>query len=141
MVSALRFRIGNDAVQLNSLRASVRGHLEAHDVDGKAVYGVDLALEELAGNVLRYGYASGIAGELNIAVVTSPTSVAVTIEDNGRPFDPTCHPEPSRARSISESSIGGRGISMVRRSARSMTYCRESGVNRTVVEIARAVDS
>jgi anti-sigma regulatory factor (Ser/Thr protein kinase) len=92
-------------------------------------------VEELGGNAIRYGHAQSI----RMDVVLAPAVVRLSIVDDGRPFDPTRHPEPTRARSLAEASVGGRGISLVRRFVRTMRYERDAGHNRLEIEIARAL--
>jgi anti-sigma regulatory factor (Ser/Thr protein kinase) len=131
---ALSAAFASDLAELEQARDRVRAHLERAGVDETALYGVDLALEELGGNAIRYGKARTI----RVEVAVDPSVVRVTLADDGRPFDPTRHPEPARARTLAEASIGGRGISLVRRFARAMRYQRDSDGNRLVVEVARA---
>jgi anti-sigma regulatory factor (Ser/Thr protein kinase) len=135
----LAFVIPNEAAQLKSLRANVCRQLEEIGIDEKAVYAVDLTLEELGGNVLRYGYDAGVRGEIRVEIATTRTAVVVVLLDDARPFDPTLHAEPRFVGRVGDAPIGGRGISMVRRSTRAMRYRRESGLNRVEVEVARAM--
>jgi anti-sigma regulatory factor (Ser/Thr protein kinase) len=128
---------GSDLAELERARDRVRAHLERAGVDEAALYAVDLALEELAGNAIRHGKARTI----RIEVEVEASVVRVTLADDGRPFDPTRHPEPARARTLADASIGGRGISLVRRFARAMRYQRDADGNRLVVEVARASTS
>lgn len=131
---ALSAAFGSDLAELERARDRVRAHLEAAGVDETALYAVDLALEELGGNTIRYGKP----GTIRVEVAVEASTVRVTIADDGPPFDPTRHPEPVRARSLAEAPIGGRGISLVRRFARAMRYRRDSGGNRLEVDVSRA---
>ena len=115
----------------------MRKHLERSGVDETAVYAVDLVLEEIAGNTIRYGYAKGAAGSIQVQLEVGARDVRITIQDDARPFDPTRHPEPKPARTLRESPVGGRGITMVRRYARTMRYRREGGSNSIEIEVAR----
>lgn len=130
----------NDFPSLAAARERVRRHLAALGVDERAVYAVDLVLEELAGNALRHGYDQGERGEIRVVLSMTPAEVLVGITDDARAFDPTLHPEPSPARTLQDAPSGGRGISMVRNSVRAMRYRREAGRNRLDIEVARAMD-
>jgi anti-sigma regulatory factor (Ser/Thr protein kinase) len=130
----LSLAIAGDGTDLERTRDRVRELLERAAVDEAAVYAVDLAIEELAGNVTRYGRARAIS----VDVAIDASLVRVTIQDDGLPFDPTQHPEPARVRTLAEAPIGGRGISLVRRFARAMRYRRESDRNRLEVDVARS---
>jgi serine/threonine-protein kinase RsbW len=133
---ALEFR--NDAAALVSVRDRVRDELAARGVDESAAYAVDLVLEELAGNALRYGYRELAEGSMRVDVSVEARCVRVVIEDDARPFDPTHHPEPAPAKQLRDAPIGGRGISMVRRVVSAMRYERREGHNVLEVEVPRA---
>jgi anti-sigma regulatory factor (Ser/Thr protein kinase) len=129
--------IANCGTALADANARIRAHLERAGVDEAAVHAVDLVLEELVGNVLRYGFPDGREHVIRVAADVRPASVVVRIDDDGQPFDPTAHPEPAPAKSLAEAVVGGQGIAMVRRATRAMRYRREAGRNRLEVEIAR----
>jgi len=135
--ASLALALANDAQALVAARERVRQHLHELDVDEAAAYGVDLVLEELAGNTIRYGYDAGGAGTIRIAVAVASDRVRVSIADDARPFDPTRQPEPERALSLQSAPLGGRGIAMVRRVVRTMRYRRDAGENRIEVDLPR----
>ena len=134
----LALALRNDTSALDGAREEARRHLENLGVDETAAYAVDLVLEELAGNTIRYGYAKGTEGSIRIELAVGPRDVRIAIRDDARPFDPTRHPDPKPARTVRESPVGGRGIAMVRRYARALRYRRENGANAIEVEVARA---
>jgi anti-sigma regulatory factor (Ser/Thr protein kinase) len=126
-----------DPGTLAEVRESVRRHLESARLEEAAVYAVDLALEELVGNTIRHGYDGGAEGRIGVDVAIQGDHVRVRITDDGRPFDPTRHPEPARPRDLATAAVGGRGVSMVRRLVRAMRYRREPGGNWIEVEVPR----
>lgn len=130
-----------EANSLVAARESVRRHLEEARLDETAVYAVDLALEELVGNTIRYGYGAQSGGSIRVEVSIARDSVRVSISDDGGPFDPTRQPEPERPRDLESAPVGGRGVSMVRRLARAMHYRRRPEGNWTEVEVPRAAPS
>lgn len=130
----------NERARLDAARARVRELLTTLRVDDRARYAVDLALEELGSNALVHGYGERAPGEMTVEVDVEPSIVRVALSDDARPFDPTSHPEPARARSLPEAPAGGRGISMVRASAAAMRYRREANRNRVEVDVARRVE-
>lgn len=132
---SLTFR--NDAASLASARERVRQHLHADGVDDAANYAIDLSLEELAGNTLRYGYDTEEERAIRVDVTVTRTAVRIAITDDARPFDPTLHPDPQLPRTLGEAPAGGRGISMVRRVVHAMRYRREAGRNRLEVDVQR----
>jgi len=120
-------------------RERVRRLLAANDVDPRATYVVDLALEELLGNTVRYGYgSSAVSGEIEVVAGLADDEITLQLTDDAAPFDPTGHPEPTPAPSLEETRIGGLGISMVRHAVDALTYEREGERNCTRVRVKRS---
>lgn len=136
----LAFTIPNDGASLSAARAAACRHLARHDVDEAAVHAVELIVEELVGNVIRYGY-DGQRDEIEIEIDVRPERLLVTVTDHGRPFDPTRHEPPSPERTLAQSPLGGRGIALTRAVTGAMRYERRSGRNRLEVEVPRATAS
>jgi anti-sigma regulatory factor (Ser/Thr protein kinase) len=134
---ARAFTIPNDSASLSAARAAARRHLARHAVDEAAVHAVELIVEELVGNVIRYGY-DGQRDEIGIEIDVHPEHLLVTLTDHARPFDPTRHQPPAPAPSLAETPIGGRGIAMTRAVTGAMRYERRRGLNRLEVEVPRA---
>jgi serine/threonine-protein kinase RsbW len=63
-----------------------------------------------------------------VDVRTEPRRVVVTIEDDGRPFNP--NDAPPVVREIMESRRGGLGIHLVKKLSRELTYTRVENRNR-----------
>ena len=97
---------------------------------------VCLALEEMAGNIIRYGY--DVPGErvIEIGIGFDASEVTLTLRDDGKPFNPmTADPPPTG--DVEERDIGGVGVYLVRSMVRSMEYRREEGRNVLTLRIGR----
>ena len=116
----------------------VRSFLASCAVDAAATHAVDVAFEELVGNVVRYAYDERHRGRIDVELLVLPERLRLTVTDDGKPFDPTHFPVADRPRSIAEAKLGGRGISMVRKVVADWSYRRNARRNWNVVEIARA---
>ncbi len=102
--------------------------LTALDAAGLAAatrYQVELAYEELVGNVVRHGTIAGQGVEIVVSIDIQADYVEVTIDDNGIAFDPREHPD-ALPGSLEEATLGGRGITMVRRAAAAFDYERSA---------------
>ena len=129
--------IPNAPAALVRLRIDMSRFLAGLAVDESAVHAVELVLEELVGNTLRYGYADGAVHEIGVELEVEPLGILVRLRDDARPFDPTRYIAPARPASIAEAPIGGRGIALVRACVRAMRYRREGPTNVLEVEIER----
>ena len=92
-------------------------------------FALNLCLEELFLNAVRHGRAS----RTRISISATPDAVQLEFVDDGAPFDPTV--SPGRIRAPDEDvPIGGHGTGLLRKFSRRMTYGRNDGHNRLVVE-------
>ena len=93
----------------------------------------ELCVDELVTNLVRYAWADGAAHALTVRIERSPSEVEITVEDDGRPFDPNDAPVSLPARSLAEAVPGGRGLMLVRSIAPRLRYERRDGRNRVTV--------
>jgi serine/threonine-protein kinase RsbW len=110
--------------------------LDAAGVSARVRFQAELVFEELVTNVIRYGYDEG-EPFADIEVRVGPADVVMVISDAGRPFNPLERAEPTPAASLAEASIGGLGISLVRKATSDLRYERADGVNRLTAVIPR----
>lgn len=96
----------------------------------ETLYFVQLAIEELITNCIKYGYDD--SGEHTIVIVLSVADehLSITLIDDGHPFDPLAVPPPNLSLDIQDRPIGGLGIFLLRELADEMTYERRDGRNR-----------
>ena len=108
----------------------VNEQLEAVDCPMKAQMQIDIAIDELFGNIAHYAYAPG-EGDATVRVETSedPRAVIVTFMDKGTPYDPLAKEDPDTTLSADDRKIGGLGIYMVKKSMDEMTYEYKDGQN------------
>jgi anti-sigma regulatory factor (Ser/Thr protein kinase) len=95
------------------------------------LYAVQLCLEELVANIVLHGRPSG-AKNLSIQVDLCPVAggLEVHVDDSGWAFDPTLAMAPAPAQSLDDAPVGGLGLVLVRRFARSIAYRRDGDWNR-----------
>jgi anti-sigma regulatory factor (Ser/Thr protein kinase) len=134
----LECTFGNRFSELQHVIEQVRVFLERHEIRGRAAYGVNLAVEEMATNILKYGYEDSEAHLVQLRLEVLPETVAISLEDDGRPFDPLTAPEPDLSPGLETREPGGLGISLVRKLARRMSYERCDGKNQVTVLIDRS---
>lgn len=102
---------------------------EQEDWEPALTFKVKLAIEELGINVANHGRVDKIP-EIEIVVNSSPEKLTITIEDDGRPFDPLNDaPAPDLTSALEDRPIGGLGIHFVREMMDEMTYRHEDGKN------------
>ena len=108
----------------------VNEQLEALDCPMKAQMQIDIAIDELFGNIAHYAYNPEIGqATVRVEVVEDPLSVVITFIDNGVPYDPLAKADPDTTLSAEERDIGGLGIYMVKKSMDDMRYEYRDGQN------------
>ena len=108
----------------------VNEQLEALDCPMKAQMQIDIAIDELFGNIAHYAYNPEVGdATVRVEVVENPLSVIITFIDNGVPYDPLKKDDPDTTLSAEERAIGGLGIFMVKKTMDDITYEYKDGQN------------
>ena len=115
---------------IEKVTAFVDGQLEQIDCPPKAQMQIDIAIDELFGNIAQYAYnpETGPA-TVRVEVTQSPISVVITFIDHGIPYDPLKTADPDITLSAEERKIGGLGIFMVKKTMDEITYEYKNGQN------------
>lgn len=104
--------------------------LEALDCPMKAQMQINIAIDELFGNIAHYAYNPDVGeATVRVEVIDDPLSVVITFIDRGVPFDPLSAADPDTTLSAEERAIGGLGVFMVRKTMDDVSYRYENGRN------------
>jgi len=125
-----RFR--RDLSSLQDVFQFVSEFLSAHGLDASNAHDLELILEELFTNVLKYRKD----GAETVAVRLERNGETITLsfqEFDVDAFDITKLPEPDLERPASERPIGGLGIHLIRKLAESVGYEYKDRVSTTTV--------
>ena len=113
-----------------AVTAFVDGQLEELGCPVKAQMQIDIAIDELFGNIAHYAYHPDVgAATVRVEVVKEPLSVVVSFIDKGVPYDPLSKEDPDVGLSLEEREIGGLGIYMVKKSMDERSYEYKDGHN------------
>lgn len=108
----------------------VNAQLEALDCPMKAQMQIDIAIDELFGNIAQYAYNPDVGeATVRVEVAEDPLSVIITFIDGGMPYDPLTAADPDITLAAEERSLGGLGIFMVKKSMDEIAYRYENGRN------------
>ena len=113
--------------------------LERYDCPMKAMTQIDIAIDELFGNIANYAYHPNTgSATVRIEVIEKPMAVVITFVDNGIPYDPLAKADPDVAKSAEEREIGGLGIYLVKKSMDEITYEYKDGKN--ILKIKKKIE-
>lgn len=108
----------------------VNAQLELMNCPIKAQMQIDIAIDELFGNIAHYAYNTEVgSATVRVEVSEAPLAVIITFIDNGVPYDPLGKDDPDITLSAEEREIGGLGIYMVKQSMDEITYEYKDGQN------------
>lgn len=108
----------------------VNKYLEEYGCPMKAQMQIDIAIDELFGNIAHYAYQpeTGLA-TVRVEVVEEPLTVIITFIDRGVPYDPLKAEDPDTTLSADERSFGGLGIYTVKKIMDDVSYEYRDGRN------------
>ena len=92
---------------------------------------VDIAIDELFGNIARYAYHPNTGpATVRVDVGEDPLCVIITFIDHGVPYDPLAAEIPdTTSLPASERPIGGLGLFMVKKTMDDISYSYRDGQN------------
>lgn len=108
----------------------VEREMERLDCPMKAVIQINIAIDEIFSNIVRYGYPK-TPGPVTVEIIEreEPRSVFIRFSDEGIPYNPITAVDPDITLSAEERSIGGLGIFMVKKTMDDLKYKYENGQN------------
>ncbi|MBQ8507391.1 MAG: ATP-binding protein [Clostridia bacterium] len=110
--------------------AFVDEQLEALDCPAKAQLQINIAIDELFGNIAQYAYSPETGNAtVRVEVIEEPLSVVITFIDGGVPYDPLQAAAPDTGLSAEERVPGGLGIYIVKKSMDEISYEYKDGKN------------
>lgn len=113
-----------------AVTAFVDEQLEQLDCPMKTQMQVDIAIDELFGNIAHYAYNPEVGPvTVRVEVTEEPLAVVITFIDKGVPYDPLAKEDPDVTLSVEEREIGGLGIYMVKKTMDAISYEYIDGQN------------
>lgn len=96
----------------------------------KAVMQINIAIDEIFSNIVRYGYEN-TTGPVTVKIIHNEEKncVYIRFEDEGIPYNPLAKEDPDVTLSAEERSIGGLGIFVVKKTMDDVKYRYENGKN------------
>jgi anti-sigma regulatory factor (Ser/Thr protein kinase) len=138
-VNLSRVTIPNSLAGLKQGLSVLTDWLTAANVGQTAEDRAFLVFEEIVTNIIRYGFDDANEHAIEVSFAIGDGELTLTFDDDGRPFDPRGAPNPDLHRSLANAPIGGRGLFLVRKTAKRLDYERtQKGRNRLAVTIPLA---
>jgi serine/threonine-protein kinase RsbW len=126
---SITIRLAVDPQDIERLNRLVRQFGELHEVPGRTLYALNLALDEVVTNVVCYGFEDAANQEVVVRIAIADRELTASVSDGGRPFDPLSVPPPNLTVGLEERTPGGLGIHLVRSLMDRVEYTRQDGKN------------
>lgn len=115
---------------IDAVTEFVEEQLEALGCSPKIRAQIDIAIDELFGNIAQYAYHPGVGpATVRVELTEDPLAVVLTFIDHGVPYDPLAKEDPNTSLSAEERGIGGLGIYMVKKTMDGVDYEYKDGQN------------
>ena len=137
MSDSLSQTIDNTLTSLPPLMTTVNRFLGQHTIPSEAIFRVNLAIEEIVTNIIKYGYDDTAPHTISVNLTLFPDTIRLQLKDDGHPFDPLQTPEPEIHVPLNQRKLGGLGLHLVRETVSRIAYRRKNGANLLEMDIAR----
>jgi serine/threonine-protein kinase RsbW len=120
-------RIENKMTEIARVAALVDSFAAEHGLSNEVMVALNVSLDEILNNIISYAYEDAEYHGISVRLELLRQKVEVTVEDDGKPFNPLAVgiPDPG-AKPRAE---GGAGLKFVRNLTDELTYVRRDGIN------------
>jgi serine/threonine-protein kinase RsbW len=130
MTRPISLTLVNQLSEVSKISGFVEAFGVAEGLKPEAVFSLNLALDEVVTNVIRYAHDDdGREHPIVVRLALERDVLTAQVEDDGRAFNPLEAPAPDLSANLDERPIGGLGIFLVRSVMNSVDYRREDGRN------------
>ena len=104
--------------------------LEEKECPLKVQMQLDVAIDEIFGNIAYYAYGKGRGNAtIQIEMEDNPPKITLTFIDQGIPYNPLESKDPDITLDIEDREIGGLGIFLVKKTMDELSYVYVDGQN------------
>jgi sigma-B regulation protein RsbU (phosphoserine phosphatase) len=131
--AALELSIDNRLEEIDRLNGQFNEFAEQHAVPAAVRRSANLVFDELLNNIISYAYYDDREHTIDIRIELARGRLAITITDDGKPFNPFGAKPPNMTLSIEERQVGGLGIHLVRSMMDEVSYNRRTNENEVIL--------
>lgn len=125
--------IPNDLAQIAAVRESLERFAAEHSVPREPLVQLQVALDEILSNVIKYAWPEGGTHELLVRMSARSGVIHVEVVDDGQAFDPLAAAQPAPVLPGRKRQPGGLGLHMSRQLVDSLMYERADSRNRLLL--------
>ena len=102
-------------------------------LDDTSICRCQLAVDEACTNIIEHAYEGEGRGNIELWCEAEPGELTITIEDQGKPFEPNSVPEPQLNTNLDDMQVGGLGLYFMRQVMDAVEFSYEDGCNKLVL--------
>ncbi len=141
MEDKLQLTVPGSLDSLKPIAEFIASAAAAASLDKKATYRLRLAIDEIATNIILYGYkAAGLTGDILLAASVDDQALEIILEDNAIFYDPLQTEAVEAAelqRPLEDRAMGGLGVYLAIQSVDQFQYERVGNCNRNIFRVNR----
>jgi anti-sigma regulatory factor (Ser/Thr protein kinase) len=134
MGEKISVKLENNLSEIERLSQIVTEFGKRNQLSSRALFDLNLALEEVLTNVISYGYQDNNEHQIIIRICLENGELTAVVEDDGQPFNPLEVPEPDLEKPLEERPVGGLGIYLTRKLMDELEYKQQGGKNILVMK-------
>jgi len=124
-----QFELRNSIEEVARLHDFVEDLGQRFSLPPKAVFDLDLCLEEAVTNIISYAFKSPGDHRIGVSVAWNGMELTIEVIDDGESFDPLSKSDPDIAAPLEEREIGGLGIHLIKKLMDRVEYRRQTNQN------------
>ena len=128
-VVTLDIDVQNRLAEIDRVNRKFNAFAEAHSIPTRSARSINLVFDELLNNIVSYAFEDEESHVIRIRIELAGHRLAVTIRDDGIPFNPFARDRPDTSLSIEEREIGGLGVHLVSNVMDEVSYSRLASDN------------
>jgi anti-sigma regulatory factor (Ser/Thr protein kinase) len=119
--------IVNQLSEITRVADMVDDFAAQHQFPNEVTFALNVSLDEVLNNIISYAYEDAAQHDIVVRLAVRGSNVEVTVEDDGKPFDPRTAPPPDITSSPRE--LGGVGLHFLRNLTDDLEYTRRGRIN------------
>lgn len=125
----MSLKLRNSLSEINRLFEQIQSFGESQGMDRRQIFQLNLVVEELFTNIVRYAFKDDRTHWICVAVSHDKDRLTISLEDDGMPFNPVALKPPELKGPVESRQVGGLGVHICKELMQGMQYKRVGGRN------------